>query len=265
MRSYWRRRQMNWRWQRQNYEKQVPPSAATVTNHSATATATATITKSLPIAMGRRSPGALPGDFGRGCSSNKSSLSKSPVVACELLAPQIAAPPPPPPLQSLVPLLPIAVDQSQPQPQLLYFSGLSLPRGMCVYLFLGKINMISLAMVRFDMLIKPEDNESSGFLEFLKAGSICAIFLFFSGILLYQSTVQAASISGPGNSSTLLLFCIGLQPTALIICPFLWKRHRFISIGLLAGMLLVDLVFPGIVLLYAIYLCQSGPCPLGLS
>jgi hypothetical protein len=86
-----------------------------------------------------------------------------------------------------------------------------------------------------------------------------------SYLSLFESVRLSTSIGGPGYSNTYFQLCIGLQPTALLAAILLSKRERALASGLMVGLLITDIVIPILLIIYSIYICSTGPCPLGLA
>ena len=68
------------------------------------------------------------------------------------------------------------------------------------------------------------------------------------------------SFGNYGSADTLPI-CCAIQPIAVVASIALKKRNRAISTGLLIAVILWDVVFPSVILIYTIYLCQTGSCP----
>ncbi len=89
----------------------------------------------------------------------------------------------------------------------------------------------------------------------------CFIFTVTSiGLLLLPAFNSMGSYD-----SDLCALCVGLQAIAVIGAIVFRKRDRSIALGLTAGLVLVILIIPLLVAIWAIYVCQTGPCPPGLS
>ena len=106
-----------------------------------------------------------------------------------------------------------------------------------------------------------ENVNTQTFIFITKVSITCFIFTTISiGSLLLPSF----NSMGPYDQVCCAL-CVGLQPIAFISTLIFRKKDHAIALGLSAGLLLVNVTIPLLFTIWAIYVCQTGSCPPGLS